>query len=81
MKWFDTRKSVRVRPRFLNELPPENYAPFGTQLAGISLPSANLAAFDLEVTESSTSHLACGEAGDHTFRVGDDSPRTLSFPS
>jgi hypothetical protein len=30
-KWFDTRNSARVWPRFLIELQPENYAPFGTR--------------------------------------------------
>lgn len=50
-KWFDMRNSARARPRLLNELQPENCAPFGTRLAGSSLRSANLAAFDLGLTK------------------------------
>jgi hypothetical protein len=38
-KRFDTRESIRVRPRFFNELQHKNYAPFGTRLMGISLGS------------------------------------------
>ncbi len=31
-KPFDTRESIRVRPRFFNELQHKNYAHFGTRL-------------------------------------------------
>jgi hypothetical protein len=47
-KWFDTGTSVRVRPRFFNELQTGDYEPFGTRLTGASRLPTIVATFDSE---------------------------------